>query len=144
MQVHLFLVVAVTTFFLHIHTLREAECTVKWALRHDQALEKEQKRLRPPPSHRARIFSVLLTTLLLATLLGLVVKTPRSGTISSGLGALLLMIALHAWDLRTSLEGVGKWKEPQLTTEFTVCAVEPLPSMDDDGEPLIFTEARDP
>ncbi|CAK8992716.1 unnamed protein product [Durusdinium trenchii] len=143
MQVHLFLVVAVTNFFLHIHTLREAECTVKWALRHDQALEKEQKRLRPPPSHRARIFSVLLTTLLLATLLGLVVKTPRSGTISSGLGALLLMIALHAWDLRTSLEGVGKWKEPQLTTEFTVCAVEPLPSMDDDGEPLIFTEARE-
>ena len=117
-----FITVAVTFFVLHVFVLCQAEWTARWGHRCDEVLEKREERLEPPKCHAIRNFLIILALLILSVLVGLVlIWTTSSDSDWSFLSpcfGLMGAVALHAWDLRSSVSGLRKWREPQITAEY--------------------------
>ena len=118
-------ILAVTFFCMHALVLLRAKRTAKWALQYDQVLEHERQRLKPPESKSFHQFCVLLAVAFTALLVGLA-RSFSAETLAASC-ALLGSILLHAWDLHSSLTSLTKWREPQVTCEFTEHQGEKLP-----------------
>lgn len=118
-------ILAVTFFCMHALVLLRAKTTAKWALQYDQVLEQERQRLKPPESKALHQFCLLLAVAFTALLVGLA-KSFSAETLGACF-ALLGSVLLHTWDLRSSLKSLKKWREPQLTCEFTEHPGEKLP-----------------
>eukprot|EP00435_Cladocopium_sp_Y103_P062081 s109_g23.t1 len=127
-----FITVAVTFFVLHVFVLCQAEWTARWGHRCDEVLE-HQMRLEPPKCHAIRNFLIILAILILSVLVGLILIWTSPGSTDSGWSflspclGLMGAIALHAWDLRSSVTGISKWREPQISAEYTEFMGKKLP-----------------
>ena len=123
-------ILAVAFFCMHALVLLRAKRTAKWALQYDQVLEQERQRLKPPESKALHQFCLLLAVAFTALLVGLAKSFSAESFSAETVGAcfaLLGSVVLHTWDLHSSLKSLNKWREPQLTCEFTEHPGEKLP-----------------
>ena len=124
LPLNILVVLAVTFFCMHALVLLRAKRTAKWALQYDQVLEQERQRLKPPESKALHQFCLLLAVAFTALLVGLAESC--SAETLGACSALLGSVLLHAWDLRSSVTSLDKWREPQFSGEFTEYAGEKL------------------
>ncbi|CAE7203676.1 Ankrd17 [Symbiodinium sp. CCMP2456] len=125
-------------FCMHILVLKQAEFTVKWGLCCDQVLERQRQRLRPPDADHimygfGAVAAVMASALCCAA---------WSATALAPCLGLVAAVLVHAWDLKTSLNGLSKWREPELTSEFTEYPGERLPTSDS-APPSKLTTSRE-
>ena len=138
MPLGILLVLAASLTCMHVLVLQQVGSTLKWGIWCDHVLEQRRQRLRPHRSHAAQCFVVCLSVMVLASVLA--VAFTSSAALSLYL-ALVVAVSLHAWDLKASLEGLGKWREPELVCEFTEFPSEKLPSTD--AKPSTLTRKRE-
>ncbi|CAE7381203.1 PFDN6 [Symbiodinium sp. CCMP2456] len=125
LPVQLFAGVSLSFCALHLAVLLQAKVTVKWGVRYDEVLERSRQRLHPvDQTHATRCFALILLVMMSA----LLPAVSMSASFVTPFFALISAVFLHAWDLSTSLNGLSKWREPQLACEFTEFPSEKLPS----------------
>ena len=139
LPVSILLVIAASLTAMHVLVLGQAFSTVKWGIWCDEVLEQRRQRLQPGKSHAARYFLVCLAAMVLAIFPAAAVAWSLPSTLYL---AMLAAVCLHAWDLRASLQGLSKWREPELASEFTEYPSEKLPSSD--AVPSSLTRKREP
>ena len=108
---------------MHLFVLYELTSAVQWGVYCDEVLERERQRLRPHESHCARNFALILAVLAILFLFGLL----------SSLAVPLTAVLVHSLEIKARVEGHSKWRQPQLTSEFTEYPKERLPTKMFDG-----------
>ncbi|CAE7777586.1 ankrd52 [Symbiodinium sp. CCMP2456] len=138
--VKIFVIIAFSFFAMHVLVLLQAEWTVEWGVQCDQALQEEdRRRLRTANSHSKRVFLFFAAAMAVSILFGLISTCSRFAWIPCL--KLMLAVLIHAWDLHASLTGLGKWREPQLSSEFTEYSAEQLHVSD--NRPKILAKKRE-
>ena len=117
-------------FSVHVFVVYELTSTVQWGVYCDEVLERERQRLRPSDRRTIQNFSVILLVLAVTFLFGLATLD----TLSDFPSALCSSVApfgavfIHSLELRACVTGLSKWREPQLTGEYTDYPGETLPT----------------
>ena len=132
------MVVAVSCFGLHLLVLQQAKYTAQCGIFCDEALDAQRKRLRPNYRHATGCLAFFLLIMIIATSVTIAFGGSKALKACSGL---LVAVLVHLWDFMVSCKGLEKWREPQLSSEFTGYPAEELPSSD--KKPSTLTKKRE-
>eukprot|EP00438_Fugacium_kawagutii_P035548 Skav214504 [mRNA] locus=scaffold1011:356928:371333:- [translate_table: standard] len=124
-----FVVIVLSLFSLHVFVVYELLQTLQWGVYCDEILERERQRLKPSDRRTMQTFSAILLVLAVAFLFGfatLKVSDLPSALFSSV--APFVAVLIHSMELKECAIGLSKWREPQLTGEYTEYPGEALPT----------------
>ena len=131
LRLEVIILIALTFFFMHILVLQQTRSVVMWGVYYDEVLEKERCRLGLESRHTFEIFGLMLAVLASTILLGIATSTATISDLPLVLAptaALSAAVFIHALQLNACLTGLEKWREPELSCEFTEYAGEKLPT----------------
>ena len=129
LRLEVIILIALTFFFMHILVLQQTRSVVMWGVYYDEVLEKERCRLRLESRHTFEIFGLMLAVLASTVLLGIATsKISKLALVLTPTAALSVAVFIHALQLNACLTALGKWREPELSCEFTEYAGEKLPT----------------
>lgn len=130
LQLKLIILIALTFFFMHILVLQQTRSVVVWGVYCDEVLEKERCRLGLNRRNTFEIFGLMLAVLASTVLLGIATSMTISELplVLAPTAALSAAVFIHALQLNACLTGLEKWREPELSCEFTEYKGEKLPT----------------
>lgn len=142
LQLEIIVLIALTLFFMHILVLQQTRSVVVWGLYYDEVLEKERCRLCLKSRHTFEIFGLMLAVLASAVLLGIArsMEISKLSVVLAPTAALSAAVFIHGLQLNACLTGLDKWREPELSCEFTEYTGEKLPTKVPevaDGTPML-------